>query len=256
MPLFDSHCHLDFSQFEPDRSLTLAHARQVGVAKILLPAVTAQRWPQLLAFSQSAGLYCALGLHPYWLTQHQLSSLHQLEKHLANRPETLVAVGECGLDAVVAPEQMPFQLALLERQIQISIEFDLPLILHVRKAHAELQKLLKKYPKARGVIHGFSGSYELAMSYIQLGMKLGIGGTITYPRALKTRSAVTRLPLESIVLETDAPDMPLCGHQGQRNSPIHLPLVLACLTSLRGESPEQIEQVIWTNTMALFALSR
>ena len=134
-------------------------------------------------------------------------------------------------------------------------QFQLPVILHHRKSHDIILRQLRQYqlPKG-GVIHAFSGSYQQAMQYIQLGFKLGVGGTITYERAVKTRAVMAKVPLDALVLETDAPDMPICGRQGQRNSPEYLPEILAVLALLRHEPIEQITQVLWATTCALFAL--
>ncbi|MBW8192838.1 TatD family hydrolase [Neiella marina] len=259
--LFDSHCHLDFDAFDDDRPAVLARCQQAGIERMLIPAVTASSFRPLLGMchdmtSASLQLDCALGLHPYWIREHQLSDIALLQAELESNHSAQVAIGECGLDAFVAPELMSKQIRLLSEQFELALAFDLPVILHVRKAHNELQQLLKRYAGVRGVIHAFSGSVELAQSYIKLGMKLGIGGTITYARATKTRQAVSALPLHSLLLETDAPDMPLSGRQGQRNSPEHLPHVLESLVLLRKESADEIATQLWQNGIDLFGDAR
>lgn len=257
MPLFDTHCHLDFAEFDNDRIDVFNCAQARGVEKILLPGVRAEQWANLMGLARQhpQQLCFALGLHPFWCDSHQTAHLIQLEKVLQQKPDGLVAIGECGLDAVAAPARMKKQQALLEAQLELALKFELPVILHIRKAHPQLQQLLKRFTGIRGVIHGFSGSYELAKSYLDLGMLLGIGGTITYPRANKTRAALSRLPLNSLVLETDAPDMPLCGYQGQRNEPARLQQVLEALAELRDEPKQEIERQLWRNSLALFLSS-
>ena len=254
MPLFDTHCHLDFAEFDANRTKVLASAQANGVHRILVPGVAAEHWPRLMALAQQqpSSIKVALGLHPFWTQQHHDQHLTQLRNLVQQQPTGLVAIGECGLDAVVAPELMERQLELLEAQLALAVEFNLPVILHVRKAHPQLQSLLKRFHGIRGVIHGFSGSYELGQSYLALGMKLGIGGTLTYPRARKTRDAVSRLPLEALVLETDAPDMPICGKQGQLNRPDYLPEIFNVLTKLRKEPVEEVERQLWQNSLVLF----
>lgn len=257
-PFIDSHCHFDFSAFDDDREAVLKRCSAAGVGKIIIPAVKAESWVTLLMFCEEYSterlqLVCGLGLHPFWTAEHQDSDFRLLRKVLQHAPEQLVAIGECGLDAVAAPELMERQIQLLRWQLELAAEFDLPVIFHVRKAHGELQHVLKDFPKISGVIHGFSGSYELAQSYIDLGMKLGIGGTITYPRAQKTRKAIAQLPLNALLLETDAPDMPMQGRQGLRNSPEYLREVFTSLTELRTESELEVRTQLWQNSQDLFA---
>lgn len=222
---------------------------------MLIPAVKQEYWARAreLTAKHPENLCYAIGLHPYWSSEHPQSAIAELEKVIQEKPKGLVAIGECGLNAVAAPELMKRQIQLLEAQLKLALQYQLPVLLHVRKAHPELQALLKRYQGLRGVIHGFSGSYELAKSYLQLGMKLGVGGVMTYPRANKTRQAMQQLPLEALVLETDAPDMPICGRQGQRNSPEYLPEILASLVELRSEPQEQVQSQLWENSLALFS---
>ncbi|MFT6388683.1 MAG: TatD DNase family protein, partial [Cellvibrionaceae bacterium] len=180
------------------------------------------------------------------------AQLTQLEYYLSQ--EKCVAVGECGLDALIE-SGLDKQQAIFEQQIQIACKLELPLIIHVRKTHNETLKLLSHYrPKAGGVIHGFTGSVDLAQRYWSLGFYLGIGGSITYPRANKTRKTVKGMPLESLLLETDAPDMPLSGFQGEPNSPLRLPDIAHALAELRQDTFESICHVTTENSRQLFML--
>ncbi len=147
------------------------------------------------------------------------------------------------------------QQVFFEQQIQLAIAYDKPLILHVHRSHNEVYRLLKNYkPSAGGVVHGFTGSYQQAKAYWELGFFIGVGGSITYPRAKKTRHAISHMPLEALVLETDAPYMPLHGFQGEHNSPLHLFNIKNCLVELRDETPELIENCLQKNTEILFNL--
>lgn len=238
--LTDSHCHLDFADFNTDLIAVLNRARDKGVQHFLVPGIGAHNWQAVLALAnQHDGVYPALGIHPYFLADFDISHLQLLDEYLATEQD-IVAVGEFGLDKAV---DFPFeqQLQICKQQLLLAKQYDLPVILHCRKAHNELIQLLQQTKLPRGgVIHGFSGSSQLGMQYIKLGFKLGIGGVITYPRAAKTRQAVSELPLSSLLLETDSPDMPISGYQGRRNEPENIAKVLQTLIELRQEPAELI----------------
>lgn len=254
LALIDSHCHLDFSAFDGDRHALLSTMQQQQVLRLHLPGVMASQWPQLAEFClrYASQLSFSVGLHPYFAAHHRQHHLQLLEQWLQNPPTGLVALGECGLDTALEHADLAQQQQWLAQQLELAKQFDFPLVLHCRKAHPQLQQMLKCNDGVSGVIHAFSGPYPLADSYVQLGMKLGIGGTITYPRGHKTRDAIARLPLSSLVLETDAPDMPLCGFQGRRNSPLQVRRVFAALCAIRKESPAELAAALWQNTQSLF----
>jgi len=241
--LVDSHCHLDFTDFNSDLVAVLKRARSKGVQHFLVPSIGAAHWQTVLTLAkQHEGVYPALGIHPYFLADFDASHLQLLDEYLATE-KGIVAVGEFGLDKVV---DFPFeqQLHICKQQLLLAKKYNLPVILHCRKAHNELIQLLQQVKLPRGgVIHGFSGSSQLGMQYIKLGFKLGIGGVITYPRAAKTRQAVSELPLSSLLLETDSPDMPIYGYQGQRNEPANIAKVLHSLGELRKEPEEHIAKI-------------
>lgn len=255
--LIDSHCHFDFADFDGRRDSLWQACLDADVQALIMPGVEPAQWQRMQALTQQLpGTYYAVGLHPWWiersgLTVDQLQQ--QLRDWLDQYPE-VVAIGECGLDGglnVPVDNQIPF----LDAQLALAKDCQLPVILHGYKAHQPLLERLKRYGLANGgVIHGFSGSLELAMSYWRLGFRIGVGGTVTYPRASKTRKAVTGLPLEALVLETDAPDMPLHGYQGQPNSPVKVAEVAQCVAELRGESVELVCEKTSQNSLALFGL--
>ncbi|MCE9890855.1 TatD family hydrolase [Kluyvera intermedia] len=251
----DTHCHFDFPPFTDNEAASLMQAALAGVDKIIVPAVEAERFAQVMALAAShAPLYAALGLHPIVVERHDEQSLEQLEMHLAAKPEKLVAMGEIGLDLYRENPQFERQQFLLDAQLQLAKRYDLPVILHSRRTHDKLALHLKRHNLPRtGVIHGFAGSLQQAERFVQLGYKIGVGGTISYPRASKTRDVMARLPLEALVLETDAPDMPLNGFQGQPNRPERVADVFTHLCALRDEPPEQIAQALHDNTYALFS---
>jgi len=250
--LVDSHCHLDFADFNLDRIAVLARAKAKGVQHFLVPGIGAHNWPAVLALaSQHEGVYPALGIHPYFLASFDVGHLQLLDGYLATA-KNVVAVGEFGLDKMV---DFPFeqQLQICKQQLLLAKKYNLPVILHCRKAHNELIQLLQQVKLPRGgVIHGFSGSSQLGLQYIKLGFKLGIGGVITYPRAAKTRQAASELPLTSLLLETDSPDMPISGYQGGRNEPANITEVLQTLTKLRTEPEELIAKTNLSSFIELF----
>lgn len=255
-PLFDTHCHFDFDEFRADFSAEVKEARSQGVMRFLLPAIGPDNWLRLLMLAdQEPDIFIALGFHPYFLSNYDLSDLEKLAQHLAKRPRACVAVGECGLDFMIdvpAALQESFLLA----QIELASQYQLPLILHCRKAHNRLLQLLKQTRFSYGgVLHGFTGSYQQAMQFVELGFKIGVGGSITYPRANKTRSAMAQLPLDALVLETDAPDMPLMGYQGQANHPKRVGQIFETLVSLRKESRQTVAKTVWKTSNSLFSIS-
>ena len=229
--LFDSHCHFDFSHFDIDRHIVWPQCQKMGLTQLIIPGTGAKQWSKAQAIcTEHTEIYFAAGIHP-WFIDSDDQWRAKITDYL-NHPKC-VAIGECGLDANIATP-LSEQTAIFEQHLALAYERAMPLIIHAHRTHNNVQQLLKRYrPASGGVIHAFSGSLQLAQSYIKLGFKLGIGGSITYPRATKTRAAAAHLPLESLVLETDAPDMPLHGNQGQRNSPLKLIDIAQCLYNLR-----------------------
>ncbi|WP_414636862.1 TatD family hydrolase [Acerihabitans sp.] len=256
-PVFiDTHCHFDFPPFSGHETEGLALAAAVGVRHIIVPAVEAERFAAVLALADAHdALYAALGMHPIAITRHDDAGLALLAHHLRQPHPRLVAVGEIGLDNYMAEPMMARQEALLAAQLQLAGRHDLPVILHSRRTHDRLAHILRRHDLPRtGVVHGFAGSYEQAAAFIKLGYYIGVGGTITYARANKTRRVMARLPLNRLLLETDAPDMPVSGFQGQPNRPERLRVTFASLCELRPEPPEQIAEIIYRNSLDLFGL--
>jgi len=232
MELIDTHCHLDMAPFDADRGEVLAACRVAGISRIVIPAVHAAGWDNLLQLCQRQdGLFAALGLHPLFVEQHQDTDLVRLARKLKTvRP---LAVGEIGLDFYREDLDRERQYQLFEAQLRIAREVDLPVLLHVRKAHDEVLARLRKIKVKGGIAHAFNGSLQQAEQYIELGFRLGFGGTLTYERASKIRQLAAALPLQALVLETDAPDMVVAVHRGERNSPVYLTHVLDALAQLR-----------------------
>jgi TatD DNase family protein len=230
--LFDSHSHLDAPEFDPDRSQVLARARINGVDEQLVPAVDRAGWPALKQLcAGESGLYPAYGLHPMYLDQHQPAHLAELRLWITQ--EKPPAIGECGLDFFVEGLDAQAQRLYFNGQLELAREFDLPLVIHARRSVEEVILSLRKIGGLRGIVHSYSGSEEQARLLVDMGFLLGIGGPVTYERARRLQRLARDLPLDALVLETDAPDQPGAGHRGQRNEPAHLVEVLAAVSRLR-----------------------
>ena len=256
MKFIDTHCHFDFPPFVDDAEASIVQAGQVGVKRIIVPSVDASRFALVSKLAQQhAALYSALGLHPINIVQHQDEHLGELESWLRSPDSKRVAIGEIGLDLYMQDPQFDKQTRLLDAQLTLAKQYDLPVILHSRRTHDQLALHLRRHDvPRRGVVHGFAGSQQQAERFIQLGYAIGVGGTITYQRASKTRNTIANLPLTSLLLETDAPDMPLYGFQGQPNRPERACNVFEVLCQLRSESPDVIADALWHNAQQLFAL--
>ncbi len=256
MRLIDTHTHLDFPDFDADRRRLMACAAERGVERMVVLAVhqaNFQRvWELVCADSR---LVAALGLHPVYLDEHQPGHVEQLRTWLQRLrgDSRLCAVGEFGLDYYLPELDKTRQQTLFEAQLQMACDFQLPALLHVRRSHAQVIATLKRYKPARaGIVHAFAGSYEEAREYIKLGFRLGLGGAATWPQALRLRRTIARLPLDSVVLETDAPDMAPVMHPGVRNSPEHLPDIAQSLAQAIGVSVEQLAEASTHNACELF----
>lgn len=253
MELFDTHCHLDLAAFDGDRTRVLDRARRAGVTAQLLPAVSAAGWNGLRNLcAEEPGLYPALGLHPVYLDTHRAADLEALERSIAASPP--VAIGEIGLDFFLRELDPGRQQALFEAQLGIAREARLPVVIHVRKAHDQVLQTLRRIPVQGGTIHAFNGSLQQAREYIERGFKLGFGGMLTFPRSTRIRRLAKELPLDALVLETDAPDLTVASHRGQRNSPEYLPEVLAALAEIRGAPAQEIAERTTRNVRDVFNL--
>ena len=251
--LIDSHSHIDTDSFDADRSAVIARARAAGVREQIVPAIARSGWEHLREVCHAqAGLHPAYGLHPMFLNQHMPQHLLDLTEIVER--ERPVAIGECGLDYFVEGLDHDQQQHYFIAQLELARERDLPVIVHARRAFDEVAACLRKVGGLRGVVHSFSGSLQQADNLWKMGFALGIGGPVTYLRARRLRDIVARMPAEFLLLETDSPDQPLHGHQGQRNEPALLTEVLAVVAELRGESRAHVAASTSANARRLFNL--
>ena len=249
----DSHCHLDAPEFDADRDRVIAEARSAGVQAQILPAIRAANWPQLKALCDAhPGLFPAYGLHPMFLA---VTAPNTCLCPPMDRRERPVAVGECGLDFFIDGLDPQTQRDFLRGQLDLAAEFDLPVIVHARRAVDALLVEIRRYAgRLRGVVHSYSGSEEQARQLYKLGFCLGIGGPVTYERAQRLRRLVARMPIEFLVLETDAPDQPPAWNRGSRNTPGQLPSLAEQVALLRQMDVNVLARETVSNTRNLFRL--
>lgn len=255
----DTHCHLDLCvQRGETFTHLMAETQDANISALIVPGLHPLQWSEAFKMSTKQHpiiLFC-IGLHPWWIEQYMTThSITHLEEVLANTNlQNVIGIGECGLDAKINTH-LDLQQRLLEIQISFAIEHRLPLMLHNRQANQTLLEMLKHHkPPMGGVIHAFSGSYQLAKQFWDKGFYLGVGGTVTYPRAKKTREAIARMPMQALVLETDAPDMPVQGHQGKPNTPARLTHVAAAVAELKHISIENVRAATTRNAISCFRL--
>lgn len=262
----DTHCHFDVAEFALDRPQVAAEAYAQDVAAIAVIGYLSRYWPQLLGVCQQFSqpqLLPVLGLHPCYIVEHQLRDLIQLEHHL--QQNECIAVGEIGLDTYVSdikkPDIYQQQQLFFAEQLALAKHYQKPVILHVRKAHADVFKIIKHQTFSEGgIVHAFSGGIEEAKSYAKLGFKLGIGGSLTYPQAKRLHSVVAAMPVDSFVIETDAPDMiPMPHRQANsnytRNTPAYLPSIAHALAQAKQINLEQLAPILWKNSCQALHLS-
>ncbi len=251
--LVDSHCHLDAAEFDRDRGDVVQRARAAGVVRQVVPAIGAAGWPKLRDLCAGMdGLFPAYGLHPMFLGDHRPEHLQQLRDWIER--ERPVAVGECGLDYFVEGLDPGAQQPYFDGQLALAREYELPVIVHARRAVDAMIASIRRIGGLHGVVHSWSGSRQQAEQLWDLGFMLGIGGPVTYERAHRLRKLVAGMPLEHLLLETDAPDQPDSAIRGQRNEPARLRTVCEAVAGLRGMSPDELARATTANAERLFGL--
>lgn len=260
---FDSHCHLDFPEFDPDRTEVWQRARTGGVTQSFVPGVSPAQWERLGALRRALpGACVGIGLHPYFLARlsatEREAALDDLPRNYARVGAT--AIGECGLHRPGAGQSgltLPLQLEVLERHLVVARELVAPLVLHVVGAHGAALDLLERFGRfpAGGVLHSYSGPAELVSRYARLGFSFGFSGGVCRARARKAHEAVRAVPLDRLLLETDAPDQPppaVRARGRERTEPVDLLLVAEAVARLRDLSLEALSAATTRNAAALF----
>jgi len=258
LTLTDTHCHLNMPPLSDNPEAVLTRAANRGVTRVIVPAYDEPTWPEVAALGTIPKVYLAFGIHP-WVA-HQVppaALLKEFQKRLANQliSENAIAVGEIGLDTKVEDCGLPEQLPLLETQLALAADLGLPVILHCRGAFEELLTAVNKHQgKIRGVLHAYSRGTELAERFIAAGLHIAFGGAVTRDRAKRVRKAAASLPLDKIVLETDAPSIGLDGVLPVETEPGHVRDIAEAVAALRDESLETIAEVTTNNACRLFNL--
>ncbi|WP_148861766.1 TatD family hydrolase [Marinobacter fonticola] len=250
--LVDAHCHLDYPEFDGERAQLIKACHEQGIDRIVIPGVRSATWQRVAetASGDSSLFYC-LGIHPWYVNEHSEEDLERLEQQLASRSRQCVALGECGLDRLHG--DLAGQMPWFEAQVDMAQSLSTPLVVHSVRTNDEVGAVLRKKRFDGSVlIHGFSGSPEQAKSLVDSGCFLGVGGVITYARARKTRRALAEIPLEHLVLETDAPDMPPEGLAKGENSPLKILAVFRALCDMRPEPEARIAEQLRANVDRLY----
>jgi TatD DNase family protein len=255
----DTHCHLDAPEFAANFPAVIDDALQNNVQAILLPAVRAADCQQVRAManqygSQLPGLVYTLGIHPLYTNQAQKSDVQVIEQQISQSlPDPrFVGIGEIGLDYFVEDLDLRCQDYFFNAQLDLAEQFQLPVILHVRRSQDAILKALRCRKIPGGIAHAFNGSMQQAEQFIGLGFKLGFGGAATYERALQIRRLLKELPLDSIVTETDAPDIPPAWLRAEGiafNEPAFLPRIAQELATIRGIDKAVFADAVWRNAM-------
>ena len=254
---FDTHCHIDAPEFADDISLVLARAAEQGVTGVLIPAVRVSDFSRVVQIvDQWSGLIpkiCfALGIHPLYTkdaSENDIQLTRQAVEKYIHHPR-MVAVGEIGLDYFVEDLDPPKQEWFFEEQLKIAKDFELPIVMHVRKSQDQLLKRLRKTKVSGGIAHAFNGSFVQAKNFLDLNFVLGFGGTISYDRALQIKRLAKEFPLESYVLETDSPDIPpawLTDSESRRNEPAYLPRIAQDFAKERNLDLDTLARINFSN---------
>jgi TatD DNase family protein len=262
MNLIDTHCHLDNPPLGDDPAAVMARATARGVTRVIVPAYDLASWPAVLSLPGQQNVYAALGLHPWVADQCPPGGasgagelIARLRDAIAQPAARIVAIGEIGLDTKIEQPGLDVQIPVLEAQLQLAVDLDLPVILHCRGAFDEMLAAVANHGgRLRGVLHAFSRSGEVAERFLKAGLHLGLGGAITRPTARRVRKAAAAIPLERIVLETDAPAIGLDGVLPENTEPQHVRDIAEALAELRGLTLEEIAEATTNNACRLFRL--
>ncbi len=256
--MIDTHCHLDASRFDPDRSDVLERAWAAGLHGIVIPGVGPHDWEPILELSrQEPRLQVGLGIHPQLLPDMPAEEDDAVLEHLDALLSKggAVAVGECGLDGPSLPgAPLERQVAVLRRHLALARKHGLPVLMHCHRLHPALIDLLKQeeMPEAGLLMHSYSGGVELARFYLQKGCHFSFAGPVTWAEARKPLDALRAIPLERLMAETDAPDQAPTPHRGQRSEPGYLPRIIEGMAHVRGEPVEVVAQQTTENARRLF----
>ncbi|MCQ2344613.1 MAG: TatD family hydrolase [Paludibacteraceae bacterium] len=251
--MIDTHSHIYDPAFDEDREEAIERAKKAGVTKLLLPNVDLNTIQPMLetANKHNGFMACAMGLHPTELNGNWANDLKTIRKELESRPYT--AIGEIGIDLYWDKTYIEEQKQAFRQQILWALELDLPVILHIRKAHAEVFEVLNSlhHDRFKGVFHCFGGGIEEARKAVSLGFSLGIGGVLTYKNS-RLPDTVKEIGLDHILTETDDPYLPPVPFRGKRNEPAFMEYVVTKLADIFDENAELIDEITTFNARKTF----
>lgn len=251
----DTHTHLYLEQFDADREAVVTNAINAGVHYLFLPNIDHESIDGMMRLADQFPDHCfpMIGLHPTSVNTEYQSELLRIEEELTIRRDRYVAIGEVGIDLYWSKEFQAEQLEAFEHQIDLALQYDLPVIIHTRNSMDEALEVIAKkhHPKLRGIFHCFSGNLAQANRAIELQLMLGIGGVVTYKNS-GLQQVVASIDLEHLVLETDAPFLPPVPHRGQRNESAYIPIIAKRVAEIKEIAPEQVATITTKNAITLF----
>ena len=253
--LFDTHCHIDDQSYQDDRVAMMERAFAAGLKYMVCPGVTVESSGQAIALSHRyEQVYAAVGIHPEDGATATEEGFAQLAVWLRTESK-VVAIGEIGLDYYWPEPSREIQHTIFKQQLAMAKQFDKPVIIHDREAHGDILQLLKDYGQGvRGIFHCYSGSYEMAKELLKMGYYFGFGGTLVFPKSKKQKEMITQLPMERIVIETDAPYLTPPPYRGKRNEPAYVQYVAEEIARLRGMTVSEVQQITLENGKAIFGI--
>jgi TatD DNase family protein len=267
IPYTDTHCHLDFARFDQDRDQVIKRAMKAGLALIVNPGIDATTNHSAITLSQQypGVIFAAVGIHPNYGKNWTQSLLNNLEEHAKNA--TVVAIGEIGLDYYRDHTPIPQQQKMFKAQLALATKLSLPVIIHNRDSTCDLMAILSEWytalqhsnhplAKRPGVLHSFSADYETAIAAIGMNFFIGISGPVTFNNAQYRKSITQKIPLERLLLETDAPFLTPHPHRGTRNEPAYIPLIAEEIARLHNTSSKHIAEVTHANAKFLFNITK
>jgi len=254
MMLIDSHAHLDMKVSNSDRDEIIKRALSAGVRYIITIGIDVESSLKGITLAEHyPSVFATVGIHPHNADNASKGDLERM--HLLTTQKKVVAIGEIGLDFYHNRSSRKAQIALLKQQLEMALSLDLPVVIHDREAHGEIQKIVSSFYGLKGVIHCFSGDYHLAQAFIDMGYYISIPGTVTYKNAVQVQDVASRIPFDKLFLETDAPFLAPAPCRGRRNEPSLIVHTAQKIAMLRGVSLEEVARQTGKNVCRLFGIT-
>ena len=248
--IIDTHAHLNTEPYEQDLDAFIKRANDADVKKIIVIGMNKKANTRAIELSKKPNLYATVGLHPSDVSEGLDTDLLRAQ---VDNPK-VVAIGEIGIDLYWVKDNLELQLQVFRKQIDLAIELNLPVVIHMRDSTKEIYDVIKEYPNLRGVMHCFSASFEWAMKFIALGFYIGIGGPVTFKNNLEAKEVAKNIPINRLLVETDSPYLAPVPFRGKQNEPAYTRLVVEEIAKLRGLSLEEVSTMTTQNAMRLFKI--